>query len=1302
MFISISIVLSLVVAQLPEMDVCVSRLTQGSELIDAHVAPSSNGPFFVLAKSGVLSRFFRTNSVLQPVLDISSQVRNSGEMGALSFAFHPRFQTNSLFYVLYIRTGDSNTIVSEFKMADGSASAERIVLNIAMDRAFGNHKGGTLVFSPLDGFLYVALGDGGDSNDTPDTGQSPTSLFGKILRIDVNGRASGKPYAVPANNPFVSDSSFLPEIFAMGLRNPFRVRFHPNGRHLYIGDVGQNAWEEIGVIDTISAVQRRGVNEGWPIFEGFACNTRAYANLPSKRDTVNATICTARRPQMNAPTFVYRNNGGASVMGGVVYRGSDPRLSDHYVFADFQRCVGFSGGSFGTSICGTPNLLALEPRTDGLHTCPTPCPLESTSATAAQFNFVRSLRIRSRPLTPAVTFSGQIWGFSEDERGELLIVSPSGIWTVVAPSLCGITGVPAPAPKPAPMPPAMPLPPGLPLAEIPTLCGEVSAGPDAAAPTVATLRVTLTVGVSTVSTPAFSVRTRTYNGIVPGPTIAVTRGTKLLVKVINTLGAETAASLEGGGGMDATNRFHRPNTTNLHVHGLHVSSSGRADNVSVMIEPGAEHEYEYDIHFDHPTGTFWYHPHFHGSTALQMDGGMAGAIVVLDDPAEIDANPPREHVLMLQHFGFGGNPKANLMAIAAASASALPQSASNMARRDSYVLVNGQLNPILTLARNEPRRLRVVNGNGALFVRLGFATPATCNMTVLAMDGIYHAAPASVTRLSIPAGGRACIVVQCSAAGDHELRSWALDDVDKLTLSNAATFVGTLLTARVADLAFAGSARVPQRLPPLPSYLAGVAAAVAATRQEFQFSSALMSINGARFDHKAAPLANLSLGRAHEWVVSSDDSENHPLHWHINHVLIVNMTMPQSQSTMFVGQWRDTVPASDAGRLVVRMVPHRFAGEMRGHCHLSADGDLGMMTFAFIGDADGVGASQASSPRGVDAAERARAAMRAGLCAAAMAATPASVAATAATTTRSAASGAQPTCGDGVVEAPEQCEPSQGGCCSTSTCTLSKRGAVCRPLGVNTPCDVEDVCDGVSAVCADRKLPLGQNCTNGASSSVTDRQCAKVLSCDGVTGFCDANEPSSFGSSAVTPCDDKDDCTTGDACNIYGECRGTFTCRCERDADCAARAPRCTVAVCNLATKTCTSTPLGEGVLCDDGQPCTADDRCSAAGVCAGRNVCAGGCSEPNGRCCAGTCVCDARFSGPTCAVEVAACAVGDVGCECGDEFTCSDARAVCDCSAASTCTTAKPLCRIIVPSVAGSLQAHVALVAALAMAGTL
>ena len=208
-----------VAQQLASVDVCVTRLVTGTELIDAHVAPgSTNGVLYLLRKAGLVVRFDRrnaTNQALQTVVDFSTSVRNSGEMGALSLAFHPRFATNRLFYVLFIRNPDQNSVVTEFTMnaAGTSASSPRVVLDVPRSN-FGNHKGGSLLFG-ADGKLYITLGDGGDSNDTPDMGQNKLGLLGKILRIDVDGRDAGKQYAVPADNPFVGDSSFAPEIFTI-------------------------------------------------------------------------------------------------------------------------------------------------------------------------------------------------------------------------------------------------------------------------------------------------------------------------------------------------------------------------------------------------------------------------------------------------------------------------------------------------------------------------------------------------------------------------------------------------------------------------------------------------------------------------------------------------------------------------------------------------------------------------------------------------------------------------------------------------------------------------------------------------------------------------------------------------------------------------------------------------------------------------------------------------------------------------------------------------------------------------------
>ena len=151
------------------------------------------------------------------------------------------------------------------------------------------------------------------------------------------------------------------------------------------------------------------------------------------------------------------------------------------------------------------------------------------------------------------------------------------------------------------------------------------------------------------------------------------------------------------------------------MHGLHVSPSGSADNMRRFAEPGASLDYEYLVDVDHPSGLFWYHAHAHGATALQVDGGLAGAIVVLDAPSELAAPLAgmREHVLVLQQFAFGGvEEEGNVELLAAASKSDLPQALRNTAGRDVYYLVNGQLEPQLSVQRGEPRRLRFVNAGG--------------------------------------------------------------------------------------------------------------------------------------------------------------------------------------------------------------------------------------------------------------------------------------------------------------------------------------------------------------------------------------------------------------------------------------------------------------------------------------------------------------------------------------------------------------------------------------------------------------
>jgi len=241
------------------------------------------------------------------------QVRTASEQGLLGLAFHPKFPTNGLIYVNYDpEDGAMRTRISELRVTPGNKTAgdERVLFEV--DQPYGNHKGGQLAFGP-DGLLYIGLGDGGSRGDPHGNGQRLDTLLGKILRIDVDGRDGARPYAIPKDNPFVSKAGARGEIFAYGLRNPWRFIFDPKGR-LVVADVGQDAWEEI---DLVAA----GDNLGWNAREGRHCH-----HPPNG----------CRTQGVVEPIFEYGHELGRSVIGGVVPTGPAAReLSGRYLCADF-------------------------------------------------------------------------------------------------------------------------------------------------------------------------------------------------------------------------------------------------------------------------------------------------------------------------------------------------------------------------------------------------------------------------------------------------------------------------------------------------------------------------------------------------------------------------------------------------------------------------------------------------------------------------------------------------------------------------------------------------------------------------------------------------------------------------------------------------------------------------------------------------------------------------------------------------------------------------------------------------------
>jgi glucose/arabinose dehydrogenase len=262
-----------------------------------------------------------------PLLDIASTISSGGERGLLGLALAPDFSGSRMLYVNVTNLAGNTEIRSYRVPANNSVPADQVGdIILTYTQPFANHNGGWIEFGP-DGFLYIGSGDGGSAGDPQDNAQNRNNLLGKILRIDVRGddfiSDNTRDYVIPSSNPFASGGG-APEIYAFGLRNPFRNSFDPVTGNLYIGDVGQNLIEEIDLIRPGEA----GLNFGWARLEG----TRTFGGQPP----AGATPPIAEYSHGTSPTQ------GFSVTGGYVYRGPVEALQGQYIFADFVRPVIFS------------------------------------------------------------------------------------------------------------------------------------------------------------------------------------------------------------------------------------------------------------------------------------------------------------------------------------------------------------------------------------------------------------------------------------------------------------------------------------------------------------------------------------------------------------------------------------------------------------------------------------------------------------------------------------------------------------------------------------------------------------------------------------------------------------------------------------------------------------------------------------------------------------------------------------------------------------------------------------------------
>lgn len=295
-----------------------------SSPLDIQQPADSSGQLFVVEQGGRIKIILGGNVLSTPFLDLSvipGFIESGGEEGLLGLAFHPNYAVNGRFFVNYTTrrlTGNLQTVIAEYRASPPSSNtaltAETILLTY--DQPFNNHNGGGLAFGPNDGFLYIASGDGGNEGDPQGNGQNVNTLLGKLLRIDVDSAPSpGLAYKIPPSNPFVGQAGKRAEIWAYGLRNPFRFSFDRMDGRLFVGDVGQDRFEEVDIVSG-------GDNLGWNIMEGNQC----FSPMTGCNQT-----------GLKLPIFTYDHlQGDETVIGGYVYHGTNiPALRGAYVFGDF-------------------------------------------------------------------------------------------------------------------------------------------------------------------------------------------------------------------------------------------------------------------------------------------------------------------------------------------------------------------------------------------------------------------------------------------------------------------------------------------------------------------------------------------------------------------------------------------------------------------------------------------------------------------------------------------------------------------------------------------------------------------------------------------------------------------------------------------------------------------------------------------------------------------------------------------------------------------------------------------------------
>jgi len=541
-----------------------------------------------------------------------------------------------------------------------------------------------------------------------------------------------------------------------------------------------------------------------------------------------------------------------------------------------------------------------------------------------------------------------IHSFGSDNSDHLYVIGPGGLWRLVSPQLCDQTPPPSAPPSPLPIQVPVPAPVAQPQPAPIVPARSVFKNPKMYCPDEnGNLKISLTVKTQTWKTNVFEFQTRSYDGEFPGPSIIVAPGSMLKIKIINQLEPTVYDAATSH-----NDQHPEINATNLHLHGLHVSPSGKGDNVlDLVAKPGETLEQFFQIPTDHHSGTFWYHPHVHGSGALQVEGGMAGALIILDQKADHPALPIRDNIMMFQHVGFRGEPHSHYQDLSEYFHSHLPTQIRNFGGNDRYVLVNGLYQPLIQMKLGETIRVRFINAGQFAFVNP--TVPNTCEMHVIALDGVYVTKSFQTPRVILPSGARADVFIKCNSLTLDQVYHDVTSTSNGVMLSNALIYEGILFSLDVAE----PNEREPPFSVPLP-YISPdkfgdirLEPVNPEDKRTIEFNGFLNTVNSKPFN-RTTPLFKMELGSTQEWtLLSIGDSRNHPYHQHMNAFQVLSFPQsqhPYSNTGLIPGSWRDTIPLSDMGDVVIRWRAFNFSGLVLFHCHVIAHSDMGMMGMALV------------------------------------------------------------------------------------------------------------------------------------------------------------------------------------------------------------------------------------------------------------------------------------------------------------------------------------------------------------------